>query len=52
VEAPVDPKLRAPNIEAMTDRFVGDDALRATAKAAGKLDYDLLDDLARRVAVR
>ena len=36
----LDPKVRAPNIEAMTDRFVGDDAVLAAAKAAGKLDYD------------
>jgi len=37
----LDPKLRAPNIEAMTDRFVGDDAVLAAAKAAGRLDYDM-----------
>ena len=37
----LDPRMRAPNIEAMTDRFVGDDAVLAAAKAAGKLDYDM-----------
>jgi oligopeptide transport system substrate-binding protein len=37
----LDPKIRAPNIEAMTDRFVGDETVLAAAKAAGKLDYDM-----------
>jgi len=37
----LDPRVRAPNIENMTDRFVGDEALLAAAKAAGKLDYDM-----------
>ncbi len=37
----MDPKVRAPNIEAVTDRFVGDDGVLAATKAAGKLDYDM-----------
>ena len=45
----LDPRLRAPNIEAMTDRFVGDDAVLAAAKAAGRLDYDMPFDGVRAV---
>ncbi len=37
----MDPKVRAPNIEAVTNRFVGDEGVLAAAKAAGRLDYEM-----------
>jgi ABC-type transport system substrate-binding protein len=37
----MDPKVRSPHLEIVTDRFVGEDGLLGAAKARGQLDYDV-----------